>query len=245
MHGVLILGATSSIAANVARHYQKKGSHLFLVGRSADRLHTLRQELGSLVVGVATYDFADTDQTADVLQNAFDTLHNVDLVLIAHGSLGDQQLSEQSYEEVLRSTSINYLSVVSQLLVVSKFLEVQGYGHIAVISSVAGVRGRPRNYTYGAAKSALTTYLQGMRSRLYPSICVTTVLLGPVNTPMTTGHQKNILFLESEAAARCIVQAIDRKKKDVYVPGVFRAILWIVRLLPEWIFQRIPALSGP
>jgi short-subunit dehydrogenase len=153
-------------------------------------------------------------------------------------------LSERDYQEAYRATTTNYLSVVSQLLPLSKILQAQGRGHIAVISSVAGLRGRPRNYTYGAAKAALTTYLQGLRSRLYPFVRITTVLLGPVDTPMTTDHEKNGLFLESPDAARRIVRAIDGGKKDVVVPGIFRAILLVVRLLPEGLFQRIPAISG-
>jgi short-subunit dehydrogenase len=133
---------------------------------------------------------------------------------------------------------------VSQLLAVTACLKQQGTGHIAAISSVAGLRGRPRNYTYGAAKAALSTYLQGVRSRHYPIVHVTNILLGPVDTPMSEEHKKNGLFLTSNDAARRIVRAIDQKKNDVFVPGFFRGIMWIVVNLPEALFQRFPSLSG-
>ena len=70
-----------------------------------------------------------------------------------------------------------------------------------MITSVAGDRGRPRNYTYGAAKSATTTYLEGVRSRLYRAgVTVHDLRLGPVDTPMTRDHPKNALFGEPAGA---------------------------------------------
>jgi decaprenylphospho-beta-D-erythro-pentofuranosid-2-ulose 2-reductase len=244
MQRILIIGATSCIAGDIARRYSAAGAQLFLVARNSDKLRRLEDELGGSVVGTAYYDFNDVDKVPSVLTAARSRLKEIDLVVIAHGRLGDQELSEHDYHEALATTATNYLSVVSQLLPLSEILLAQGRGHIAVISSVAGMRGRPRNYTYGAAKAALTIYLQGLRSRLYPTVRITTVLLGPVETPMTTRHEKNALFLKSPDAARRIVRAIGSGKEDVVIPGVFRAILFLVKLLPERVFQRIPAISG-
>ncbi|HEX4354527.1 MAG TPA: SDR family NAD(P)-dependent oxidoreductase, partial [Polyangiales bacterium] len=106
-------------------------------------------------------------------------------------------------------------------------------------------RGRPRNYTYAAAKSALNTYLQGVRSRLYRSgVKVHTIKLGPVDSPMTVDHPKNALFTSPERAARGVVRAIDRGAAEAFVPGFWRVIMPIVRNMPEAIFQRVGALSG-
>lgn len=244
MRRILIIGATSSIAQNIAQLEQARGSQLYLLARSEQKLAEMTARLGPSVVGYEALDFDEVTLNAAAIQKAFAQLKTVDLVLIAHGYLGNQIKSEEDLDEALHITQTNYISVMSQLLAVTACLKQQGTGHIAAISSVAGLRGRPRNYTYGAAKSALSTYLQGVRSRHYPFIHVTNILLGPVDTPMSQDHTKNGLFLTSNDAARRIVRAIDQKKNDVFVPGFFRGIMWIVVNLPEALFQRFPSLSG-
>ena len=114
-----------------------------------------------------------------------------------------------------------------------------------MLTSVAGERGRPRNYTYGAAKSATSTYLQGLRSRLYATgVSVHDIRLGPVDTPMTVDHEKNRLFGEAHSVGRGIVRAIEREQPTVYLPWFWRPIMAIVRRLPEPLFQRFGFLSG-
>ena len=115
--------------------------------------------------------------------------------MIAQGLLGDQLASERDVAEAERIVDTNFLSVVSLLVPLGNHFEAAGAGHIAVMSSVAGDRGRPRNYTYGAAKGALNIYLQGLRTRLWSrGVGVHTLKLGPVDTPMTATHEKNALF---------------------------------------------------
>ena len=113
------------------------------------------------------------------------------------------------------------------------------------MTSVAGERGRPRNYTYGSAKSATTTYLEGVRSRLYAAgVQVHDLRLGPVDTPMTVDHPKTPLFGDAERVGRGIVDAIERGRKVVYLPWFWRWIMLIVRNLPEPIFQRFRLPGG-
>ncbi len=110
----------------------------------------------------------------------------IDLALIAHGDLLDQAASEVDLQAARNTFEINLMSVISLLIPLSNLMEEQGSGKIGVITSVAGDRGRPRNYTYGAAKGALNLYLQGLRSRLWESgVEIYTLKLGPVDTPMT------------------------------------------------------------
>jgi decaprenylphospho-beta-D-erythro-pentofuranosid-2-ulose 2-reductase len=241
---VLILGATSTVAADVARIYRNRGARFYLVARSRDKLAALSRELGTSVIGETCVDFLDSAATSTALRFALDSLGVVDLALIAHGDLGNQSESETDFAEAQRQLLINYVSVVCQLTVLGPFFEEQGRGTIAVISSVAGERGRPRNYTYGSAKGGLSIYLQGLRSRLWQRVGVITIKLGPVDTPMTRQHEKNALFVSSERAARGIVRAIARRRGEVYVPGFWRIIMLIVRNLPESVFQRLAFLSG-
>jgi len=244
MSRILILGATSDVGGEIARLFAARNDMLFLVARNSDRLRQFAGDLGSQVAGTASYDFVDTNRAASVVSEAVETMGGLDLALIVHGYLGDQIASESNVEEATRIFRVNCESAVAQLIALGNYFESTKGGQLAVISSVAGERGRPRNYTYGAAKQALTIYLQGLRSRLYPHTTVTTIKLGPVDTKMTTDHAKNASFVSKEKAAQGIVRAIDTKRSEVYVPGYWAPIMGIVTRLPEALFQRLRFLSA-
>ena len=242
---VAIFGATSAIAADVARHYAKRGAQLFLVGRSHDKLNRLVSELSASVLGSALQDFDHTDQSDAAVHAAVTALGAIDVAVIAHGLLGDQLQSESRVEVAEQIARTNYLSVIALVIPLANHFEQRRAGHLAVLSSVAAERGRPRNYTYAAAKSAINTYLEGVRSRLYrKGVKVHILKLGPVDTPMTVGHPKNWLFSRSSEVARQIVRAIDRDVFEAYVPAFWRPVMFAVRNLPEFVFQRVSGLSG-
>jgi len=244
MH-VLILGATSAIAAEAARIYAQRGDRLHLIGRDAEKLARVAASCGSAGVSTERADFSDQASNEAVIARAFDALGQIDVALIAHGDLRDQLATEQSFEEAERTLRVNFTSVVSLLIPLANRLESAHSGRIGVITSVAGERGRPRNYTYGAAKGALNVYLQGLRTRLYASnVSVTTIKLGPVDTPMTRDHKKHALFGKPDRVARDIVQAIDARTPEAYVPAVWRVIMPLVKSVPEALFQKLPFLSG-
>lgn len=246
MQRVLILGATSAIAREIAARYAHRGARLYLVGRDPTKLQELCTRLSPAVVGHAQADLDDTASNAACVRAAVEALGGLDVAVVAHGLLGDQQATEHDWsaaEQVLRT---NLLSPVSLLIPLANILLAQGHGQLAVLSSVAGERGRPRNYTYGAAKGALTLYLQGLRSRAWSQgIAVSTFKLGPVDTPMTADHPKNPLFATPQAVARDIVAQLERGHGgEVYLPWYWAPIMGVVRRLPEPIFQRLGFLSG-
>lgn len=242
---VAIFGATSAVAQAVARAYAARGARLALVGRNPQKLRDLGDELPEHVVFLHVQDFSQTEAAESCVRAVQRELGRIDVALIAHGLLGDQQASERDVEVALELAAVNFTSVIALLIPLANVLASQGSGQIAVISTVAADRGRPRNYTYASAKSALNTYLQGLRSRLYRSgVTVHTIKLGPTDTPMTVDHEKNALFVSSERAARGIVAALERGVAEAYVPGFWRPIMFVVRNLPEGVFQRIRALSG-
>jgi decaprenylphospho-beta-D-erythro-pentofuranosid-2-ulose 2-reductase len=242
---VVIIGATSTIAAHVARVYTERGAELFLIARSASKLGSLCDELGTSVKGSATGDFADHKANARHVEAAISTLGGIDVAVIAHGWLADQLETESSFDVAFATLDVNFVSAVAFLIPIANHMEEKRSGHIAVMTSVAGERGRPRNYTYGAAKGATTTYLEGIRSRLYyQGVGVTDLRLGPVDTPMTIDHPKTPLFGNAARVGAGIVRAIEQRKRVAYLPWFWRIIMFIVRHLPEPIFQRFPFLSG-
>jgi short-subunit dehydrogenase len=242
---VLIFGATSAVAAEVAVLCAARGDRLHLVGRNTDKLAEVARRCGGSQVTTQSADFAEVDQNERCVKEAVLALGRVDCVLIAHGELGDQLASEQSFVEAEKILRVNFTSVVSLLIPIANHLERAKAGTLGVITSVAGDRGRPRNYTYGAAKGALNIYLQGLRTRLYASgVSVTTLKLGPVDTPMTRDHKKHALFGKPKSVARSILHALDAHVAEAYVPSFWRVTMPIVKNTPEWLFQRLPFLSG-
>lgn len=245
MANVVIFGATSAIAAQVALAYAARGDRLHLVGRDPEKLAAVAQRCSATHVTTEVADLAQVETTGTVVKNAVAQLGMLDVVLIAQGYLSDQIETERSFEAAEYSLRINFLGVVALLIPIANQMEAQLSGRIAVITSVAGDRGRPRNYTYGTAKGALNIYLQGLRTRLYTAgVSVTTLKLGPVDTPMTRDHSKHFLFGKVPGVARDVVHAIDARKAEVYSPLVWRFIMFGVRLTPEWLMQRLAFLSG-
>ncbi len=242
---VLIIGATSAIAGEVAHRFARAGARLYLIARDEAKLGELVAALGPAVLGWASADLDEVERAEDRVERAVAVLGGLDQVLIAHGVLGDQRRSERDVEEALASIHTNLCSVVALLIPLANILEAQGSGHLGVITSVAGERGRPRNFTYGAAKGGLTHYLEGLRSRLVRAgVRVHNFKLGPVDTPMTREHPKTALFAQPGPVADAIVRGLDGRRHSIYVPGYWRWIMAVVRALPEPVFQRLGFLSG-
>lgn len=243
---VLIIGATSAIAAEAARLYASRGARLHLLGRSAEKMQALLGSLpGDAVVTSELADFARLESAEALIERARAKLGGIDVALIAHGTLGDQLRTEATFSEAEAIFRDNLLSAIAFVVPLANLFEAERHGTLGVITSVAGDRGRPRNYTYGAAKGALNIYLQGVRSRLYRAGAhVVTLKLGPVDTPMTVSHKKNALFAQPTAVAESIVAALDAKLTEVYVPSFWSAIMPLVKHAPERLFQVLPFLSG-
>lgn len=245
MKRIVVFGATSAVAAEVAQLYARRGDRLHLVGRNPQKLADVAGRCVGAEVTTAQADFAELEGNEAVVADAFTRLGEVDVALIAHGDLRDQLASERTFEEAELTLRVNFLSVVSLLVPLANRMEERRRGRIGVITSVAGDRGRPRNYTYGAAKGALNIYLQGLRTRLYAAeVGVTTIKLGPVDSPMTRDHAKHALFGKPEGVAKPIVRALDAGTAEAYVPSFWRAIMPVVKSTPEAVFQRLPFLSG-
>lgn len=246
---MVIFGATSVIAAEVAVLYAKRGDRLHLVARDPARLQIVRRrcEGAGATVTTAVADFDRLDDNAGVVAAAIASCGPapLDTVLIAHGALGDQLATERAFEEAEPILRTNFTSVVSLLIPLLNHLEHQRSGRIGVITSVAGDRGRPRNYTYGAAKGALNVYLQGVRTRVRPAgVGITTLKLGPVDTPMTRDHRKHVLFGKPAGVAAGIVAAMDAGVSEAYIPSYWALIMPVVRNMPERVIQQLGFLSG-
>jgi decaprenylphospho-beta-D-erythro-pentofuranosid-2-ulose 2-reductase len=243
MSNILIIGATSAIAEHCARLWAARGDTLFLVGRNQERLSVIASDLrvrGAAQVYEQYADLNAIDQQAELIESAYSTLKKIDAVLIAHGTLSDQDACQQSVKLTLDEIQNNALSTVALLTILANHFEQQGLGSIAVISSVAGDRGRASNYVYGSAKAMVTTFTSGLRQRLTSrGVNVVTIKPGFVDTPMTASFKKGLLWAQPNTVAKQIVKAIDQKKSVVYTPGFWRWIMLIIQHIPNVVFKRI------
>lgn len=243
MKRILILGATSAIAEQTARLYADRGAQLMLAARDAGKLQRLADDLnirGAEQVSWQALDLNDSTGHETLLKDTEKQLGGLDMVLVAYGTLGEQAAGEQDFNIALDELQTNCLSVLSLLTLVANDFEAKQSGTIAVISSVAGDRGRQSNYIYGTAKGALTIFLQGLRNRLHKAgVQVLTIKPGFVDTPMTREFKKGLLWVQPQAIAAGIVKAVDRRKDVVYLPFFWRYIMLIIKLIPEFIFKRL------
>lgn len=243
MQKILIIGATSAIAEATARLYAERGARLHLVARHVDRLKAAADDLlvrGAPEVTRAVLDVNDLAAHEQVIDEAWNVLGGVDVVLIAHGTLPDQQACETSVETALAEFGTNATSTIALLTLIANRMAPAARGTIAVISSVAGDRGRASNYLYGSAKAAVTAFLSGLRQRLAgQGINVVTIKPGFVDTPMTRDFKKGALWAKPEAIAAGIVKAVDKARAVVYLPWFWFVIMAIIRSIPEFVFKRI------
>lgn len=243
MKKILILGATSAIAEATARLWAKEGHRLYLIARNAERLQGMAADLkirGAESAHIGVLDLNDFELHEAALDEAIRTLEGVDIALIAHGTLGDQKSCEKDFILALRELNTNALSAISLLTHLANRLESQSRGCLAVISSVAGDRGRQSNYVYGTAKGALTVFAQGLRQRLHKSgVQVLTVKPGFVDTPMTRKFKKGILWAKPERVASSIDAGIRKKRNVIYAPSFWFWVMLIIRSVPETIFKKM------
>jgi len=244
MKKILIIGATSAIATACARLWAKDGAVFFLAGRDNTKLQNTADDLrtrSSSEVHTDIIDLCDFGSHEPMLEKCFSILEKVDIVLVAHGTLPDQIACEKDTETALQEFSSNGLSTIALLTPLANRLEKQGHGTIAVISSVAGDRGRQSNYLYGAAKASVTTFCEGLRARLFKhGVHVLTIKPGFVDTPMTRDLSLPGLLVSSpEKVACCIEKGIKRGSNSIYTPFYWSIIMFIIRSIPTLIFKRL------
>jgi decaprenylphospho-beta-D-erythro-pentofuranosid-2-ulose 2-reductase len=239
---ILIVGATSAIATEVARAYAAGGASLFLTGRNPERLAAVADDLtvrGAAGVETVVLDVLAIESHAAIVERAF-APGRLDAAVIAHGTLPDQAGCQESVAETIRALEVNFTSTAALLTLLANRFEAQRRGTIAVITSVAGDRGRQSNYVYGAAKGGLAVFLQGLRNRLHHSgVSVVTLKPGFVDTPMTAAVPKNLLFSSARRAGRSIHRAIEGRRDVAYIPWFWRPIMALITSLPESVFKRL------
>lgn len=243
MRHVAIFGATSGIAVEVARLMAQAGDKLFLVARDAQKLSSVESDLrarGAADLHSATADLNAFEDHPRLLAQAKEAMGDLDIVLIAHGTLPDQNICEQNFSKVEDCVRSNFLSAASLAQAAANFMKPLKRGTVAVISSVAGDRGRQSNYAYGASKAGLSAFLGGLRNRFAKDgVHVMTIKPGMVDTPMTAHLKKGPLFATAQSVGAGIYKALAKRRNVVYVPAYWWLVMTVISAIPEAIFKKL------
>ncbi|WP_317383810.1 SDR family NAD(P)-dependent oxidoreductase [Anaerobiospirillum succiniciproducens] len=182
-----------------------------------------------------------TKQSMQVSGHQSSQFIGLDALFCSVGYLGDQKKAEQDIRECELIMQANFNGLLPMLTATAKFFKQQRSGSIMVVSSVAGERGRCSNYCYGSSKAAMTAFLSGMRCSLLPyNVHVMTIKPGYVATRMVA-HKKLPPYItaSTQRVAKDIVKGFKRRSSVVYTMWLWRYIMGVVRLIPEFIFKRL------
>jgi decaprenylphospho-beta-D-erythro-pentofuranosid-2-ulose 2-reductase len=242
---IVIVGATSAIATECARQWaEREPVDMVLAGRNVQRLQRTAADLQSRspqsAVRAEAVDFHDPGAIARWADEVVRT-GRVDVVLIAHGLLPQQEHCQQDLRAAREALEINGVSPVLFAEAFAGHLGAANHGALVLIGSVAGDRGRKTNYVYGAGKAMMDRYAQGLRHR-FAATNVRVVLAkpGPTDTPMTAQMKAGGARLASPRdVAQAIVGAVDRGRAVVYAPAKWWLIMMVIRHLPSFIFNKL------
>lgn len=241
MSYVLIVGATSDIAKELARVYAKNGYNLYLTARDEANLQELKTDIEVRSnVDVKTLNLDLTK--FETHKSFYDSLSEKPLgVIVVAGYMQPQKKVEQSLDETLKTINTNFTGAVSFLNIVANDFEKEKRGFIVGVSSVAGDRGRKANYIYGSAKAGFSAYLSGLRNRLFESgVDVLTVKPGFVATKMTEDLDlPEKLTAQPQDVAEDIFKAQQKHKDILYTKPIWRYIMLIIKHIPEFIFKKL------
>ena len=239
---ILVLGATSAIARATAATFAARGYTLYLAARDLDELQRIAADLRlrhGVEVNFCFFDAEAIETHEAFFKSVVASMPGLSGVVLAFGYLGEQNAT-RDFAVGEKVIAINFTGAASILSHCANYFEQLKRGFIIGITSVAGDRGRQSNYLYGAAKGALSLYLQGLRNRLFASgVRVITIKPGFVDTAMTFGMPGLFLVASPQMIAERIVATLGKSADVVYLPWFWRYIMLIIKHIPEPIFKRM------
>jgi decaprenylphospho-beta-D-erythro-pentofuranosid-2-ulose 2-reductase len=240
---VVVLGGTSDIASSLVAQWSARCRSLVLAGRDQDRLDKVATRFGASIASVATVVFdATTDDADTAVTRCFAAAAEaVDIVVMAVGELGDQEVDEHDPGRIARMLSVNFAWPAAALSAAAASLQKQGHGRILVLSSVAGVRVRRANFVYGSAKYGLDGFAQGLSEALEGSgVSLHLVRPGFVRTKMTEGRPAAPFAVEADQVAADVVAGLERNRRVIWSPPVVGWVFSVLRYLPRPLWRRLP-----
>lgn len=235
---IIIIGATSGIGREVANIYIAQGWKVGVAGRRTQELESLRQTAPSQVFS-QILDIT-TEDAPQKLHALIEQTGGMDVFLLSSG-IGKQNYSLQAEIELSTATT-NVEGFIRMTNAAYHYFEKQGYGHLAVISSIAGTKGLGAAAAYSATKRFQNTYMEALEQLARMNkldILFTDIRPGFVATPLLKDANYPMLMKTTDVATH-IVKAIKEKKRIAIIDWKYRILVFFWRLIPKRIWLRLP-----
>ncbi|MDQ7048398.1 MAG: SDR family NAD(P)-dependent oxidoreductase [Enterobacterales bacterium] len=235
---VIIVGATSGIGLTLAEHYLAAGHLVGLTGRNESVLRRMQDKyLGTAYI--EPMDVTKPILAAAQLDNMILAMQGADIIIVNAGvGFIDKSLGWEKQQLTIETNVLGFSSICSAA---AKYFIQKKSGHLVGISSIASLAGSDATPSYAASKAYVSNYLAGLRKKFIKmklSIQVTDILPGFVDTPMGQSKQR-FWVVSTDKAANQIIRAIEKNKKLAYISKRWRLIAWLMKILPDWIYNRI------
>lgn len=238
MKKAIVVGASSGIGKGIARVLAANDYKVGITGRRTHLLDELKEENPGNYI-VKTFDVKDNQSIPIHLSELTNELGGLDLLIISSGT-GDR-IDPLDFEIEKRTIDTNVSGFTATANWAFNYFREQKYGHLANISSILGLRGNRYAPSYGASKAFQISYLQALRQKagnVKLPIAITDIRPGFVDTAMAKGD--GVFWVSSvEKASRQIFKALKAKRKVVYITNRWRLIAILIKLLPNWIYDRM------
>lgn len=241
---VVLVGGTKGMGRALSRQLAGRGDAICLLGRDVEELEKsaadLRVRAPKSTIATAACDLEKPESFAPALDAANAALGGFDTVVVTAGLFATQDKLEQDTAVLHRLLQANVVGTILFCEEARKRLLARGGGTLVAFSSVAGDRARKPVVLYGASKSALSAYLEGLdhkfRAQGLKTVCVKP---GFVKTGMTAGLKPPPFAGEPEGVAKLVVRAMDRGTPVVYAPSMWRLVMLVIRNLPRFVMRKI------
>ena len=234
---VIIIGATSGIGREMALQYLSKGCTVGITGRRLSLLKEL-QEAYPEQVFMACFD-VQAEKRLDFLSNLVNEMQGMDL-LIYNAGFGDAS-NTLNLKSELHTTKTNVVGCVQLAGFAFNYFSRKGFGQIALISSIAALRGNSWAPAYSASKAFISTYAEGLNikaARMHKNIVVTDVKPGFLATK-SAKENKTFWVTHPQKAALQIINAIEKKKRRVYISRRWWLVAQLLKVIPYALYKRL------
>ncbi|GAB3947616.1 decaprenylphospho-beta-D-erythro-pentofuranosid-2-ulose 2-reductase [Corynebacterium tapiri] len=242
---ILLLGGTSEIGLGIVKEFLAKSpANVTLAARAnSPRIDAAKAELsaaGAKNVDVVDFDALDTDNHAQVIEHAA-SHGDIDIAIVAFGTLGDQEQLWQDHAAAVESAQINFTAFVSVGVLLGQQLKNQGHGHLIALSSVAGQRVRRSNFVYGASKAGVDGFYSQLGVALSEyGVKVLVVRPGQVRTKMSASAGKEApLTVDVDDVSKATVAAVTEGKESIFVHKLFGPISLVLKNMPSFVMKRL------